>query len=235
MACGRPALPFGPVNVPMRLACLIAVVVAAFLLQDMASAAAADRAPARDFDFYVLSLSWSPSWCATHPEGKKTAQCDPDRNFGFIVHGLWPQNESGYPQFCPTREPDRIPDRLGRQYLDIIPSMGLIGHEWRKHGVCSGLDQASYFRTLRAAFDKINIPPALSNLDKGRLADPALLEKAFVAANPGMQPTGIAVSCSAHKLQEIRICLTKALGFRDCPEVDADACPLKSIEIPPVP
>lgn len=187
-----------------------------------------------EFDFYVLSLSWSPSWCATHPEGEKTAQCDPSKAFGFLVHGLWPQNESGYPEFCATRESDRIPANLGRDYLDIIPSMGLIGHEWRKHGTCSGLRQADYLKTIRNAYQKIMIPPALAHLDKGRSADPASIEKAFLAANPGMSPKGIAVSCASHRLQEIRICLTKDLQFRDCAEVDADACPLKSIDIPPV-
>ena len=200
-----------------------------------ASGALAGSQPASSFDFYVLSLSWSPSWCATNPNGRKSMQCDPDKDFGFIVHGLWPQNESGYPEFCPTREPDRVPDSLGRRYLDIIPSMGLIGHEWRKHGTCSGLRQADYLQTLRAAYDKVTIPPALKKLDTARSANPGDLEKAFLAANPGMSARGIAVSCSSRMLQEIRICFTKDLQFRDCAEVDADACPLKSINIPPVP
>jgi ribonuclease T2 len=205
------------------------------LMVPCAFAAGSQAAPANGgFEFYVLSLSWSPSWCATHPQGSKTQQCDPSKNYGFIVHGLWPQNETGYPDFCPTRESDRVPDGLGRRYLDIIPSMGLIGHEWRKHGTCSGLKQAEYFATIRNAFDKVSIPPALKAIDRGRSADPALIEKAFIAANPGMTADGIAVSCSSHMLQEIRICLTKDLKFRDCREVNADACPLKSVDIPAV-
>lgn len=203
-------------------------------LNGSALAAGKTGAPAGNFDFYVLSLSWSPSWCATHPEGQKTAQCDPTKDYGFIVHGLWPQNESGYPEFCATRLPDRVPANMGRDYLDIIPSMGLIGHEWRKHGTCSGLSQMDYFKTIRTAYGKIAIPPAFAKMDQGRSADPASIEKAFLAANPGMSSKGIAVSCSSHRLQEIRICLTKDLQFRECAEVDADACPLKSIDIPPV-
>lgn len=187
-----------------------------------------------NFDFYVLSLSWSPSWCATHPQGRKTVQCDPAKDYGFIVHGLWPQNESGYPEFCATREPDRVPESLGRRYLDIIPSMGLVGHEWRKHGTCSGLRQDAYFEQLRAAFSKIVIPSSLAATGSKRRLAPSAIEAAFVAANPGMSTGGIAVSCSSHMLQEIRICLTKDLQFRDCKEVDADACPLTSIDIPPV-
>lgn len=188
----------------------------------------------QSFDFYVLSLSWSPSWCATHPQGQKTMQCDPSKDFGFIVHGLWPQNESGYPEFCATRESDRVPDNLGRRYFDIIPSMGLIGHEWRKHGTCSGMKQADYLQTIRNAYDKVTIPPSLAKLDQAKSANPGDIEKAFLAANPAMSPKGIAVSCSSKMLQEIRICMTKDLQFRDCVEVDADACPLKSINIPPV-
>jgi ribonuclease T2 len=200
-----------------------------------AAVASADNQPSQGFDFYVLSLSWSPSWCATNPQGKKSMQCDPDKDFGFIVHGLWPQNETGYPEFCPTREPDRVADSLGRRYLDIIPSMGLIGHEWRKHGTCSGLRQADYLQTVRAAYDKVTIPPALKHLDQGRSANPGDIEKAFLAANPGMSEKGIAVSCSSRMLQEIRICMTKDLQFRDCTEIDSAACPLKSVNIPPVP
>jgi ribonuclease T2 len=198
------------------------------------SQAQAEDRPQQGFDFYVLSLSWSPSWCATHPQGQKTMQCDPSKDFGFIVHGLWPQNESGYPEFCATRESDRVPANLGRRYLDIIPSMGLIGHEWRKHGTCSGLKQADYLQTLRDAYNKVSIPPALAKLDQGKSANPGDIEKAFLAANPGMSEKGIAVSCASKMLQEVRICMTKDLQFRDCEEVDADACPLKSVNIPPV-
>jgi ribonuclease T2 len=196
---------------------------------------AASQQNNRAFDFYVLSLSWSPSWCATHPDSQKSQQCDPDRNYGFIVHGLWPQNEHGYPEFCPSRESDRVPSNLGRRYFDLIPSMGLIGHEWRKHGVCSGLSQADYFALLRQAYGKIRIPPSLANLQKGGSASPDMIEKAFLATNPGLAPTGIAVACSDRMLSEIRICLNKDLSFRDCHEVDQQACPLRSVKIPPIP
>lgn len=198
------------------------------------TAEAAQNQINQNFDFYVLSLSWSPSWCATHPEAKNSQQCDPSKDYGFIVHGLWPQNEHGYPQFCPTRQSDRVPDQLGRRYLDIIPSMGLIGHEWRKHGVCSGLTQADYLAKMRAAYDAVKIPPALVHLQQTKSASPELLEKAFVAANPGMTADGIAISCSAKMLNEIRICLNKDLSFRACDEVDRQSCPLGSVNIPPI-
>src|SRR5215212_5317363 len=48
-----------------------------------------------EFDFYVLSLSWSPSFCDAASERgnsgrNQQAQCG-GRPFSFVVHGLWPQ------------------------------------------------------------------------------------------------------------------------------------------------
>jgi ribonuclease T2 len=50
------------------------------------------------FDFYVLALSWSPGFCEN--SGSRSRQCDSGRGLGFVTHGLWPQNEQGYPSFC---------------------------------------------------------------------------------------------------------------------------------------
>ena len=56
-----------------------------------------------EFDFYVLSLSWSPSFCEEAAErgneGRSQAQCG-GRPFSFVVHGLWPQYEHGFPDYC---------------------------------------------------------------------------------------------------------------------------------------
>jgi len=218
-----------------RLLLLLCIVFAAATLTATPSLATSPNSrPQPGFDFYVLSLSWSPSWCAAHPKARHSLQCDPRENHGFIVHGLWPQNEHGYPEFCPTRQPDRVPSGLGRHYLDLIPSMGLIGHEWRKHGVCTGLKQADYFATVRKAYHAVHIPPALISLHTGKAASPDLIEKAFIAANPGLKPDGIAVACSAGMLEEVRICLTRGLSFRSCGEVDRQSCTLSSVNIPPI-
>jgi ribonuclease T2 len=40
---------------------------------------------AGQFDYYLLSLSWSPAFCLQSPGA---AECDGPRRFGFIVHGL---------------------------------------------------------------------------------------------------------------------------------------------------
>lgn len=195
----------------------------------------ADDVPG-EFDFYVLALSWSPSYCASEGPRANKQQCGTNRPFGFVVHGLWPQNEWGYPANCQL---DNVRSRGGyvpRQIIsslsDIMPAAGLVAYQWRKHGSCSGLSQDKYFSTLRNAFDQVSVPPSLRNLASGRRVDPLLVEKAFIAANPGMKPDGISVSCKRNYLQEVRICMTKDLQYRACGQVDANACRSRSVMMP---
>ena len=119
----------------MALALLAAAVGSAF------PAAAQDsrqNAPG-EFDFYVLSLSWSPSFCEDAEErgrgGRSQAQQCGGRPFSFVVHGLWPHYERGFPEYCQRPSP-----RLGRNImtsmLDLMPAPGLIYNEWDKHGTC---------------------------------------------------------------------------------------------------
>lgn len=185
------------------------------------------------FDFYVLSLSWSPTWCKANDPKGKTDQCEPGDRHGLVVHGLWPQYESGYPEDCPSRAPRRVPEALGRQYLDLIPSMGLIGHQWRKHGTCSGLDQADYLAVIRAARESLVIPPELLASTQPRNLSVSALEADFVKKNPGMTPNMIAVTCEGRLLDEIRICFDRELNFRACPEVDRRACGKGTVLVPP--
>ena len=51
------------------------------------------------FDYYVLALSWSPSYCAGEAGQNDQQQCAPGRRFAFVVHGLWPQYNKGWPEF----------------------------------------------------------------------------------------------------------------------------------------
>lgn len=197
--------------------------------------AGARSALADDFDFYVLSLSWSPSWCASNDTDASTRQCDRRRPYTFIVHGLWPQNERGWPEYCSSREPERVPQSLAETMFDIIPSAGLAGHEWRKHGSCSGLSQRVYFQTLRTAYQKVRLPPVVFDGKVPRKLAVDEIEALFAKANPGMSRKGIAVGCEDGRLSEIRICMTKALGFRDCAEVDRKACRTRIVNLPALP
>jgi ribonuclease T2 len=186
------------------------------------------------FDFYVLSLAWSPSYCETEGARANRQQCGPERDFAFIVHGLWPQFEQAYPEFCASDEPQRVPNALVATMRDIMPSAGLVGHQWRKHGTCTGLTQQNYLRATREAFGRIAIPEAFSRAEASQ-ADPNEVESAFIAANPGLSAEGIAVTCAGGRLSEVRICLTKELTFRGCPEIDERACRAERVAIPAAP
>ncbi|HQS48840.1 MAG TPA: ribonuclease T2 [Xanthobacteraceae bacterium] len=186
------------------------------------------------FDFYILALSWSPTYCAEQARAEG-AQCRAGRPFGFIVHGLWPQNERGYPQSCQTPAP-YIPAETLNGIQDLMPSRGLVIHEWRRHGTCAGLAPEAFFAKLRAAREKITIPPAFIAPAEAATVPPAEVEAAFIAANPGLTTAMIAVDCGAKRLREVRVCFSKDLTFRPCPEADRRGCRAgRSLEVPPVP
>jgi ribonuclease T2 len=209
--------------VPFHPALILRALCAAFLL---AIAPAYAEGEAGDFDFYVLSLSWLPTWCAT-ADDQDPSQCRVAER-GFSVHGLWPQYERGYPEFCPSSKPRWLADETVAMIRHVMPSASLARYQWRKHGMCSGLDEADYFTLLVRAAEGISIPDTLT----GQMLSPARIEAAFAAANPGLSADGMSVQCRGGRLTEVRICLTKDLAFRACDEVDADACSAGSIELP---
>lgn len=189
----------------------------------------------RGFDFYVLSLSWSPTFCDSDAGRGNRAQCGTGKRFGWVVHGLWPQNERGYPQDCDSDEGSRVPDAIARGIMDIMPGMGLIGHQWRKHGSCSGLGMAEYFALVRRAHDKIHFPPQFSSVRQPMQTSPATIEQAFIRSNPGLTRSAVAVTCDSQRVDEVRICLDTSLAFRTCPEVDRRSCKRSDLIIPPLP
>jgi len=189
-----------------------------------------------EFDFYVLALSWSPSFCEEaaerNPGRAPPAQCGA-RPYSFVVHGLWPQYEKGFPEYCQVPAP-RLSRDIVSSMLDLMPSPRLIFHEWDRHGVCSGLSASRYFEAVRKARATVKIPDAYIELAAPLTVTPQEVEEAFVKANPGLPAAGIAVTCSAKRLREVRVCLTKAFGFRECPEVDRRACRRDKLLMPPV-
>jgi ribonuclease T2 len=185
------------------------------------------------FDFYVLALSWSPGFCALEGDRKEREQCAPGSGLGFVVHGLWPQHERGYPTACgPERNPSRIALDEARR---VLPSEGLARHQWRKHGTCSGLDPQAYFRATGQARDRIAIPERFRDVRAGQSVSPIDIERAFAAANPGLRPDMMAVACRRGALQEVRICLDRNLkGFVTCREVDRSGCRGGDLRVDPV-
>ncbi len=190
-------------------------------------------ASSQPFDFYVLALSWSPSYCEAEGEDANRQQCRSKRPYAFVVHGLWPQFERGFPRECETGADD-VDQALMRSLYDLMPSASLIRHEWRTHGVCSGLSQDAYFDLLRRAREKVAVPAEFRQLAADRALGPGEAERSFVAANPGLKAAGVAVTCDKRYLRDVRICLTKDLGFRGCPEIDRRSCRLDKIVMPPV-
>ncbi|MCO6392747.1 ribonuclease T [Aliihoeflea aestuarii] len=199
---------------------------AALVAATLALAACGDESGQDDkpFDFYVLSLSWSPSYCAAEGTRADRQQCDQD--LGFVVHGLWPQFETGWPEYCDDDAP-RPSRRQVDDIDDVIPSDGLIRHQWRKHGTCTGLDIDAYFDATRAALDAVALP----RLSQDRLPA-ASIRSVFLDANPGLPEDGLAVTCSDGLLREVRLCMTTELAFRSCPEVAQRSCRQSDLRIP---
>lgn len=194
-----------------------------------------DVPEASGFDFFVLALSWSPSYCASQGEHANRQQCGSDTPYGFVVHGLWPQYENGYPSDCPTDRRLSVPRTLSDGMLDIMPSTGLIRHEWAKHGTCSGVSQEDYFTLTRLAFERIAIPDRYRTERDTRPVDPDSVETAFMSVNPGLSPDAVAVTCDRRYIRDVRICLTRDLGaFIACREVDDDGCAKDTAVMPSV-
>ena len=200
-------------------------------------AAAQDRrqnAPG-EFDFYVLSLSWSPSFCEAASErgnsGRSQVQCE--RPFSFVVHGLWPQYERGFPEYCQRPSP-RLDRNIMSSMLDLMPAPGLIFNEWDKHGTCSGLGARAYFENIRKARAAVKIPEEFLQLSESKSISPDALEAAFIKVNPGLSNSAISVTCSSRRLSEVRVCMSKDLQFRACEEIDRRACRRDEVVMPPV-
>ncbi|HET6389171.1 ribonuclease T2 [Hyphomicrobium sp.] len=190
------------------------------------------------FDYYSLVLSWSPSYCADRGRDDGT-QCNrrDGRRYSFVLHGLWPQYENGYPSDCRLPRRPFVPDPVINSMLDIMPSRGLVIHEYRKHGTCSGLDPAQYFATSRRLFESITIPERFRNPMEAQTVPAADVEREFLRANPQFGPGMIAVVCggSGGSLREVRFCLSRDGKPRDCGrnETKRKLCRANQVFIPP--
>ncbi|MGE3867540.1 MAG: ribonuclease T [Hyphomonadaceae bacterium] len=193
----------------------------------LALAAAAGPAPAQSvagrYDYYVLALSWSPAYCArAGARDRDPLQCGGVPR-GLVVHGLWPQHERGYPRDCPSNLAKAVPAGLVERHLDLMPSRSLIQHEWRAHGLCSGLSQAAYFAAVRSFRAKLRTPPALAPGARAGVTA-AQIRQAFVAANPGLPARAVSLQCERDRFTEARVCFTKAGAFRACGGDMRDRC-----------
>ncbi len=182
-----------------------------------------------NFDFYVLALSWSAGFC--EKVGWSHDQCEPGRGLGFVVHGLWPQYERGYPSNCAG--PGNPSSIALERVVGLYPDQRLARYEWRKHGTCTGKSPSDYFADVARARAAVTIPEAFAKPTGEQTFAPIDIERAFYAANPRLRPGMMTVGCSRGVLEEVRICLTRDLReFRACPEVVRRGCRAREISVP---
>jgi ribonuclease T2 len=170
------------------------------------------------FDFYILVLSWSPTHCASDAGAGRDddLQCRSGRPYGFVLHGLWPQNERGYPQYCASSAPRTVPEDLVDKVMDLTPSRELVQHEWERHGTCSGLSQEDYFGAARRAVESISVPRAYVAPERPIVTTADAVRRALVAQNPALDADDISATCRRGELAEVWICLDRDLAPRAC-------------------
>lgn len=194
------------------------------------------RHSAGQFDYYTIAMSWSPTYCATRRGGRFDPQCDGRRPYAFVLHGLWPQYNRGWPQNCYV-EDNWVPNHIIKSMLDIMPSKRLVIHQWKKHGVCSGLGPEAFFALSRKAFETIKIPARYISPSKPIVISPSEIENDFLKTNNKLKADMISISCGRGKrLREIRICFDKNLNLTQCGvnENQRKLCRLDKVVMPPV-
>ncbi len=201
----------------------------------LSAPAQADGERPGDFDYYVMSLSWSPNWCAVEGDARRSPQCDKGSDHGWVLHGLWPQYHRGYPSFCRTVE--RPPSRgMTADMADIMGTSGLAWHQWKKHGSCTGLSAPAYYALSREAYGSITRPAVFRKLSRAVKLPASVVEEAFLKANPTFERDSITITCREGHIQEARICLSRTLKpvpcgqdvVRDCKMKDALFTPLRN-------
>ncbi|MBT5821631.1 MAG: ribonuclease T2 [Planktotalea sp.] len=186
-----------------------------FTLIIMAGALRADGEKAGEFDYYVLALSWTPTWCALEGDARGSEQCDASKDFGWTLHGLWPQFHQGWPSYCNTIE--RQPSRsMTNGMSDIMGTSGLAWHQWKKHGTCSGLSARDYYALSREAYGKINRPALFRKLKEPVKVPAKVIEEAFLKENPSLKANTLTITCKQGRIQEARVCFSKALDPVPC-------------------
>lgn len=181
------------------------------------------------FDYYLLTLSWSPTFCLTHRENE---QCS-GKGYGFVLHGLWPQYANGgWPQSCPPLVPLSQAERA--KGLTLFPARSLLEHEWKKHGTCSGLGASGYLDAADKAVGAVRIPEQLQPFSTTIYFEAREIARLFRQSNPGIPANGIAIICNGPELSEVRVCMDKDLAFGACGKGVRNQCRSGEIRVPPV-
>jgi ribonuclease T2 len=170
-------------------------------------------------EFYALSYSWAPRHCLNkkdrlkQPGASDYLQCGSGRDFGYILHGLWPQGTlsqpKAYPRACQGNKP-KIPRSVLNKYLCMTPSVWLLQHEYENHGTCMPEDLSSpekYFDQALAMHKTIHLP-------NEHFTNAATGKAWFYANNPDLPQGSVYYDTGS---QEWRICFDQAFKAMKCP------------------
>jgi len=185
---------------------------------------------AGQFDYYVLSLSWAPEFCAqAGAASSNPGECATPK--GFVVHGLWPEVNSGKsPESCGPARP--VSRGLVNELLKYMPSASLIQHEWATHGTCSGLTSNEYFTKALLAHAAIQIPVQIASLGQTETETVTKIQDQFAGSNPVFPKDGLRVICKGGAFTELRACFDKDIKGRAC-AASAGQCNSPSVTIRP--
>jgi ribonuclease T2 len=208
----------------------------ALALTGASTTTVAENAPpvaTETFDYYVMTLSWAPGFCDLGGRETSAPECAAGSSGGFVVHGLWPDNNyRPNPEGCPGEDPS--PADLAQEH-GLYPNDRLAIYEYRKHGTCTGLSAHDYFATVRNVRDRLKIPAMLEAPHEQLRLSPADVEQAFIAANANLHADNMAVTCSNGELVDVRFCLSKDLtSYAICRKVARHTCQRESIVVAPI-
>ena len=158
------------------------------------------------FDYFILALSWSPDYCASN--SGDVQECALGRKLAFVLHGLWPEFDKGYPSSCTN---EKLPPEVKTQFERLFPNDSLFAHEWEKHGTCTGLSPQLYFTLAKQIKDSVQIPDIFRAPQAPFRLSANQLKQQFTAANPGLGGSSLAVFCSGSGrfLSELYVCFSK--------------------------
>jgi len=173
-------------------------------------------------DSYVLALSWSPQHCSTVDGNSKAheLQCKLNK-FGFVVHGLWGQNDKAHtkcdqPRNCGSSV---VTDEIIKKAICIMPGVTLIQGEWQKHGTCTGMTQDQYFdKTIELWGNIVKPDIGLIVNSKNEVSVDKIVD-GFVKSNTnvGIFSDAIAVQVGKNnRFKEVFICYDLDFKFTQC-------------------
>lgn len=185
------------------------------LALSLALAAPAFAKDAGDFDYYILALSWNSGWCAIEGTAKDAPQCVDAPKSGFALHGLWPQNKQGWPEYCQSGRANP-PRSVTRDLASLYGSSGAAWHQWDKHGSCTGLSYQDYYARSADLLAEYATPEIFLQIDEPLKIAPSVIEDAMHERYPELDGDEISVVCKNGIFQELRICLDKNFEPTTC-------------------